>query len=113
MQFVTQSNTVLLKTLQTKDDQLMNTMTKLDDKSAELIEVADQMNDERTQVMKMEILILDSAMQQNTTLRYHLEEVQTTNPGNRSPVLTGVKTIGFRPCLAHVSLGLLLLAIRH
>uniref|UniRef100_A0A673XVJ1 Uncharacterized protein n=1 Tax=Salmo trutta TaxID=8032 RepID=A0A673XVJ1_SALTR len=121
---VTQNNTVLLKALQTKDDQLMNTMTKLDDKSAELIEVADQMNDERTQVMRLEILIskqaeeisslnlslctqdlylqtmtdkfetersrcdthvskistlsaqVDSAMQQNSTLRYHLEEIQ-------------------------------------
>jgi hypothetical protein len=38
---ITQSNIVLVQMLQTKDDQLMNKMTKLDDRSAELIEVTD------------------------------------------------------------------------
>ena len=58
---VTQSNTVLLQMLQTKDNQLISTITKLDDRSAELIEVIDQINDERTQVMKMKIVIFKQA----------------------------------------------------
>jgi hypothetical protein len=47
----------------------------LDAKSAELIEVADQMNDERTQVMKMGILFSKQAEEISSRLLVHTQDL--------------------------------------